>query len=68
MSTPELNDLTEADLKETIYYEESEHNANTYYADLLKNGKYLISQDENLLNIVETEAEAINEVKRLSKG
>lgn len=72
MSTTELNKLlssiTEADLKETIYYEESEHNASTYYADLLKNGKYLVSQDENFLSIYETEAEAIDEVKRLSKG
>ena len=72
MSSNDLNSLlssiTEGDLKETIYYEESEKNNNTYYADLLKNGKYLVSQDENFLSIYETPEEAINEVKRLSKG
>lgn len=72
MSSNDLNSLlssiTEGDLKETIHYEESEKNSNTYYADLLKNGKYLVSQDENFLSIYETPEEAINEVKRLSKG
>ncbi len=72
MSSNELNqlldDLTSDDLIDTIYYEESERNANTYYVDLLKNGNYLVSQDENFLSIYETSEEAINEVKRLSKA
>ena len=72
MSSNELNNLlssiTEGDLKETIHYEESETNSNTYYADLLNDGNYLVSQDENYLSIYETPEEAINEVKRLSKA
>lgn len=63
-----LRTITEDDIKQTLYYEESEHNSSTYYADELYNGKYMITQDENFLKIVDSEAEAIDEVKRLSKG
>ena len=71
MSNTELNSLlssiTEADLKETIEYTESEHDASTYYVDELNNGKYLVSKDETYLSIHESAEEAIEVMYKLSK-